>query len=1206
MATKAVIFYTRGDPNGHTFSNADIGINVDAVNGATEQSSIVLADGNTDSALAFSSGSWPFSITFDAAAQTYFYADLEKSNNDAVIRSGSTLTGHVGPVLHSALTADQVTAGFASSINGLWDDQINHKIYFTQQVLDGSNVVVPADTGLYVMNETGTGVTRLVAGLADPNVLSLDLAHNLVFFTDTNGLSDGGGSATAVNNVDVANLTTGAVTALFSEPFVDDPVFPGYDGGKIPNGIAVDPASHTLYYSTNNSFNPPANDGIFKASYTVTGSGSTASASLGASTTLYSGANSFSPTTLSVDGPDGALYVVGTVKTKDASGPGYSPTDQGVFEGSLTADNTTALTRVTPSSETPSGTVSAAMADVAPVLIAGSSVSWAAGGGPVVADAGLTTNSGSSATYLNASVGIGSAQSGDVLAAVTTGTSITASFSGTTLTLSGADTSANYQSVLDSVTFNSTGADPSASGTANSRTLTYSVNDGIIASAPATSTVNIHAAPVVTAGATASFSGAGSPVAVDAALTLADSGSTTLAGATISVIAGLLSGDTLGFGTQNGITGSYDASTGVLALSGTASLANYQAAIRSVTFGFTPTDGDPTAGNDTSRTVSYSVTDGTATSAVATSTVDVIHAAPSITAGASASFVRGGTAVAADPAASVAAPDSNGTIASATIAITANRDNADTLFFSNANGITGSFDSNAGILTLSGLSTTQAYQAAIESVIFSTGNAAATGTRTLTYTVSDGTATSASAASTLLVSQPTPSIAGTVAAQPVSDIATATPFSAVTIADSNGQQDSATITLTAGGAATDADGLLSGTGLTHTGAGLYTLASATPASLTTALEGLVFTPTAHQVAPGSTMTTNFALAVADTGGGSAADSTTSVVATAATDTPTITGTAAGQTTTDLGAVQPFSGVTIADPDFGVTPTVTITLRSGGSATDADGALSGTGLSKTGVGTYTLTDTPATLTSELRALSFAPTHDQVAAGQSVDTEFDVLAAVGAFSASDSSTTVNATDVACFCPGTLILTDRGDIPVEALGIGDVVVTASGAHRRIKWVGRRSYLRRFAARNPAVAPVRLRAGSLGGGLPRRDLLVSPKHAMFLDGALVPAEELVNGVTIVAERTRGDVHYVHIELDTHDVLLAEGAPAESFVDDDSRGMFHNAAEHDARYPNTRWTPALYCAPRLTGGYALGAIRERLARQAIGVDAGFGTQGAA
>ena len=243
------------------------------------------------------------------------------------------------------------------------------------------------------MSETGTGVTRLVAGLADPNVLSLDLAHNLVFFSDTNGLTDGGGSAKAVNNVDVANLTTGAVTVLLSEPFVDDPVFSGFDGGKIPDGIAVDPASHTLYYSTNNSFNPPSNDGIFKATYTVTGSGSTASASLGASTTLYSGANSFSPTTLSLD------------VTRRGALCRRHRQDEGRHRRWLHSHQPGRVRRqpdgqqhhrIDPrdaSSETPSGTVGAAVADVAPVLTAGSTVTWVAGAGPVVADAGLATSS---------------------------------------------------------------------------------------------------------------------------------------------------------------------------------------------------------------------------------------------------------------------------------------------------------------------------------------------------------------------------------------------------------------------------------------------------------------------------------------------------------------------------------------------------------------------------------------------------------------------------------------------------------------------------------------------------------------------------------------------------------------------------------------------------------------------------------------------
>jgi T5SS/PEP-CTERM-associated repeat protein len=180
------------------------------------------------------------------------------------------------------------------------------------------------------------------------------------------------------------------------------------------------------------------------------------------------------------------------------------------------------------------------------------------------------------------------------------------------------------------------------------------------------------------------------------------------------------------------------------------------------------------------------------------------------------------------------------------------------------------------------------------------------------------------------------------------------------------------------------------------------------------------------------------------------------------------------------------------------------------------------------------------------------------------------------------------VACFCRGTLILTERGEIPVEDLSIGGILVTASGEHRPIKWIGRRSYAGRFLTANPNVQPIRFRAGSLGDGLPRRDLLVSPEHAMFLDGMLIPARCLVNGRSIVPERNLKRVDYFHIELDSHDVLLAEGAPSETFVDDDSRGVFHNATEFGALYPDTPQTK-LYCAPKANLGFELEAIRRRL-----------------
>ena len=202
-------------------------------------------------------------------------------------------------------------------------------------------------------------------------------------------------------------------------------------------------------------------------------------------------------------------------------------------------------------------------------------------------------------------------------------------------------------------------------------------------------------------------------------------------------------------------------------------------------------------------------------------------------------------------------------------------------------------------------------------------------------------------------------------------------------------------------------------------------------------------------------------------------------------------------------------------------------------------------------------------------------------------FQEVTGVGDFTTSESIITTAAAP--CYCPGTLIRTDRGEVAVESLRIGDRVVTAGGQPKPITWIGRRAYAGTFIEGRRDVLPVRIHAGALGEGLPRRDLVVSPLHAMFLDGALVPAGLLVNGVSVTQAQTVETVEYIHIELDEHAVIWAEGAASESFVDDNSRGMFQNAHEFAALYPGRVRVPAVYCAPRVEDGERLVAIKHAI-----------------
>ncbi|MBO1361503.1 Hint domain-containing protein [Acetobacter sacchari] len=181
------------------------------------------------------------------------------------------------------------------------------------------------------------------------------------------------------------------------------------------------------------------------------------------------------------------------------------------------------------------------------------------------------------------------------------------------------------------------------------------------------------------------------------------------------------------------------------------------------------------------------------------------------------------------------------------------------------------------------------------------------------------------------------------------------------------------------------------------------------------------------------------------------------------------------------------------------------------------------------------------------------------------------------------------IACFCAGTHITTSDGEVPVEALRIGDNVLTVEGKIRSIRWIGKRNYSASAEKENPDLTPVVFLKGSLGSGLPRRDLYVSQNHAMFIEGNLIPARSLINGKNIFIKKTGKDIQYFHIELDNHDIIFAEGAATETFIDDGGRCEFQNINEYFSLYKNCNTKPASYCAPRIDSGEKLEEIRNRL-----------------
>lgn len=157
--------------------------------------------------------------------------------------------------------------------------------------------------------------------------------------------------------------------------------------------------------------------------------------------------------------------------------------------------------------------------------------------------------------------------------------------------------------------------------------------------------------------------------------------------------------------------------------------------------------------------------------------------------------------------------------------------------------------------------------------------------------------------------------------------------------------------------------------------------------------------------------------------------------------------------------------------------------------------------------------------------------------------------------------------CFAAGTLIKTPEDECSVEDLSIGDLVITAEGNPVAVKWIGRQTVHKIFTPMERFL-PVRVSAGALDRGVPHTDLVLTADHALIIDGLAVNAGALVNDTSIVFERyddLPNKVTYYHVETDSHEVILANGAPAETYVDYVARRAFDNHEEYVQLYGDDR-----------------------------------------
>ena len=212
-------------------------------------------------------------------------------------------------------------------------------------------------------------------------------------------------------------------------------------------------------------------------------------------------------------------------------------------------------------------------------------------------------------------------------------------------------------------------------------------------------------------------------------------------------------------------------------------------------------------------------------------------------------------------------------------------------------------------------------------------------------------------------------------------------------------------------------------------------------------------------------------------------------------------------------------------------------------------------------------------------------------------------------SDIGGTPDTLSAACYTKGTLIMTATGEVAVEDLSVGDQVMTVSGTLEPVIWLGNSTIHCERQLHKDKAYPVRIVKDAFGTNLPKRDLFLSPDHSVYIDGVMIPAYCLINGTTITQAQTETIVTYYHVELPQHQAILAEGLPAESYLEtsEENRHFFtassaqSNVTKLDAQYPvcpeNTPawkhiWDTQGF-APLTQSGPVLEAVQAKLAVRA-------------